>query len=100
LKNLPKVLSAAHSLSNPETLASLESLTAPNNAWAPLSHELLALSDLKKGDDTKAAQHYLKILKEPTTTQDEQTRAEMMLSQIDVPLSLLQEEVSKEEAPQ
>lgn len=100
LKNLPKVLSAAHNLDNPEALSSLESLTAPNNAWAPLSHELLGLTDLKKGDDAKAAEHYLKIVKESSATQDEQIRAEMMLSQIDIPPSLLQEETNKQEAPQ
>lgn len=100
LKNLPKILSAAHQLDNPEALSSLGSLTAPNNAWAPLSHELLGLAELKKGDEAKAAEHYLKILKEPSATQDEQVRAEMMLSQIDIPPSLLQEETSKQEAPQ
>lgn len=99
LGNLPKVLMASRALDNPEVVDSLESLTSPNNAWASLSLELLAFNDLKKGDPVKAAQHYIKILKEPYATSNEQFRAGLMLSQIDVPPYLLEEEVSKEAKP-
>ncbi len=92
LGNLPKILIVAHTPNNPEALASLESLTSPNNAWAPLSLELLAFNDLKKGDEVKAAQLYIKILKEPYSTSQEQLRASLMLSQLDVPPYLLEEE--------
>lgn len=95
LGNLPKILSASRSLNN-MALESLESLTAPNNAWAPLSLELLALADLKRGEDVKAAERYIRILKEPYTTSYEQVRAQMMLSQIDVPPHLLQEALKEE----
>jgi hypothetical protein len=90
LSNLAKILMAARSLNNPASLASIDPLTAPNNAWAPLSLELLAFSDLKRGDEAKAAERYLHILKEPHTTSDEQTRVGMMLSQIDIPASLIE----------
>ncbi len=99
LGNLPKILIASHNLDNSEALTSLESLTAPNNAWAPLSREILALADLKKGDDVKAATQYIKILKEPYSTSQEQWRASLMLSQIDVPSSLVEEEVEDEGQP-
>ncbi len=96
LKNLPKILMASRFPDNPAALASLESLTSPNNAWAPLSLELLAFSELKKGDQVKAAEQYIKILKEPYTTSNEQLRASLMLSQIDVPPYLLDEERKKD----
>jgi hypothetical protein len=99
LGNLPIILMASRDTHNPEVLASLESLSSPNNAWAPLSLELLAFNDLKKGDQVKAAQKYIKILKEPYTTSNEQFRASLMLSQIDVPSYLLEEEVKKEVKP-
>ena len=99
LSKLPKLLIAARSLDKPETLTPLEPLTAPNNAWSPLSLELLALADLKRGDSVGAARLYIKILKEPSLTSDEKLRAGMMLSQLDVPPALW-EEISKEEAQQ
>jgi hypothetical protein len=97
LSNLAKVLRASHALDNAEALVPIESLTAPNNAWAPLSLELLALNNLKKGDEAKAAEQYIKLLKEPSRTQDEQVRASMMLSQMDIPAYLLQDETNKAE---
>lgn len=97
--NLPKVLRGAREIGNSEAMLALEPLSAPHNAWAPLSLELLALADLKRGDDTEAAKRYLKILKESSITTSEQVRASLMLSQIDVPQFLLDEE-SKKEAQQ
>jgi hypothetical protein len=97
LSNLPKVLMAARALDNSAMLEPLESLTSPNNAWAPLSLELLALADLKKGEDVKAAQQYIRILKEPASTSAEQLRASLMLSQIDVPAALLEQEIQQED---
>lgn len=96
LSKLPKILNAARSLDKPEALAPLESLTAPGNAWAPLSLELLALADVKRGDSVGAAKQYIRLLKEETLTSDEKLRASMMLSQLDVPASVW-EEASKEE---
>lgn len=96
LSKLPKILSASRSLDKPETLAPLEPLTAPNNAWAPLSLELLALADVKRGDSVGAAKQYIRVLKEAYVTPDEKLRASMMFSQLDVPPSVW-EEVSKEE---
>jgi hypothetical protein len=92
LSKLPKILMAARSLDKPEILAALEPLTAPNNAWAPLALELLALRDLKRGDQVSAAKKYIKMLKEPSLTPDEKLRAGLMLSQLDVPPSLWEEE--------
>lgn len=90
LSNLPKLLSAAHSLDNPALLDDLETLSAPHNAWAPLALELLAVANLKKGDEAKAAENYIKALRESALTPDEKTRISMMLAQIDIPLSLLE----------
>lgn len=92
LSKLPKILMAARGLDKPENLSALEPLTAPNNAWAPLSLELLALAELKKGDSLGAAKLYMKMLKEPSLTPDEKLRAGMILSQLDVPPSLWEEE--------
>ena len=91
LNKLPKILMAARALDRPEVLTALEPLTAPHNAWAPLSLELLALADLKRGDSEKAAKLYIRILKEATLTSDEKMRAHMMLSQLDVSPSLWEE---------
>jgi len=90
---------ASHALDKPVTLITLESLTAPHNAWAPLSYELLALADLKRGDEVKAAERYIEMLKEPYITTNEQVRAGMMLSQIDVPPSFVEEKLKKEVQP-
>jgi hypothetical protein len=92
LGNLPKVLRAARELDNPSVLESLGSLTSPNNAWAPLSLELLALASLKKGDTVQAAEQYIRILKEPYSTPTEELRASLMLSQIDAPAFLFEQE--------
>jgi len=92
LSKLPKVLMAARSLDNPEVLASLEPLTAPNNAWAPLSLELLALAHIKKGNTVEAAKILIRMLKETSLTPEGKLRAGMMLSQLDVPPSLWEEE--------
>lgn len=100
LGNLPKVLSAARGMDKPDVLSSLESLTAPHNAWAPLALELLAFADLKKGDQVKAAENYIKILNESYATLNERSRAGLMLSQMDIPAHLLQGELDQEEAPQ
>lgn len=99
LSKLPKVLMAARSLDKPEILASLEPLTAPNNAWAPLSLELLALRDLKGGDQVSAAKKYIKMLKEASLTPDEKLRAGLMLSQLDIPPSLWEGENDQEVQP-
>jgi len=96
LSNLPKILIAGRSFNTSTGVAALEALSAPNNAWAPLSLELLALADLNKGDEVKAAEHYIRALKEPYLTSNEQIRVGMMLSQIDIPSSLL-ENLTKEE---
>ncbi len=89
LSNLPKILMAGRSF-DAASLAPLDALSAPNNAWAPLALELLALGELKKGEQTKAAEHYIRILKEPYLTSHEQVRVGMMLSQIDIPPFLLE----------
>ena len=99
LGNLSKVLMASHAVDKQDILATLESLTAPNNAWAPLSYELLALGDLKRGDDVKAAERYVEILKDSHTTTNEQIRAGMMLSQIDLPPSFMEEKLKEEVQP-
>jgi hypothetical protein len=98
LGNLPKLLKAARALGKPEAMAALEPLTAPHNAWAPLSLELLALASLQEGDEAKAARDYLRALQE-SSTPSEQVRIKMMLSQIDVPAYLLQENVKEETQP-
>lgn len=96
LNKLPKVLMAARALDKPDVLADLEPLTTPNNAWGPLSLELLALANLKKGDQVEAAKMYMKMLKMAFLTPDEKLRAGMMLSQLDVPPSLWEEVQGKE----
>jgi hypothetical protein len=88
LSSLTKVLIADRSF-NASTVAPLEALSAPNNAWAPLSLELLALADLQKGDEAGAAEQYIRALKQPYLTASEQRRIGMMLSQLDIPPSLL-----------
>jgi hypothetical protein len=90
LGNLPKILIASHSLHNPTTLSALHSLSAPHNAWAPLSLELLGLAALEKGDSSKAAEYYIRALKESFLTPEEQKRLSLMLAQLDVPASVLQ----------
>lgn len=94
--NLAKILLAERSLNSPTIVQELQPLTAPNNAWAPLSLELLALVDLKNGDGANAVEKYYRILKEPTRTADEEIRASLMLAQIDMPSSSLESEKTKE----
>lgn len=96
LSKLPKLLIAARSLDKPETLKTLEPLAAPNNAWAPLSLELMALEHLKQGDRVKAAKLYTQMLQETSLSPHEQLRAEMMLAQLDVPSSLTEEKGATE----
>lgn len=95
LSKLPKLLMAARALDKSEVLVSLEPLTAPNNAWAPLALELLALANIKKGDQVEAAKIYINMLKSTSLTQDEKARAEMMLTQLDVPPSLWEKEIQE-----
>lgn len=89
LGKLVKLLAALHDMNASKSSYELESLSAPNQAWAPLSLELLALEDLKKGDSVKAAQNYLRMLEERGSTFAEQSRAKLMLTQIDMPLDQL-----------
>jgi hypothetical protein len=96
LGNLPKILLAARELNSRAALGDIQSLAAPNNAWAPLAHELLGFADLKKGDEVAAAKNFVVILKEPYASQHEQVRASLMLTQIEVPASLLETEEKKE----
>ncbi|EKE10055.1 MAG: hypothetical protein ACD_16C00082G0018 [uncultured bacterium] len=93
LGNLTKVLGAARTLSS---LTALQPLTAPNNAWAPLSYELLGLEKLRQGDEVAAAKDFLAILEESYASPYEQVRASMMLSQIDVPASFFEKNEKKE----
>lgn len=97
LSTLPKILDAARNVNDPKLLEKISPLTTPGNAWAPLALELMALADLKKGDQVAAAQKYIRILEEPSATGDEQIRAQMMLSQLHVPASLVVEDEKKEE---
>ncbi len=97
LGNLPKVILAAREVDHSGELGAIESLTAPRNAWAPLSLEVLALANLKKGDQVKAAENYARILKEKTSTLQEIMRATLMLSQLVVPAHLLEEMYKEEE---
>lgn len=97
LGKLPKILNAARALNKSEGIGSIEALTAPNNAWAPLSLELFALENIKKGDSLGAAKFYIRILKEPSITPNEKLRASLMLSQLEVPSSMW-EEVQRQEA--
>lgn len=99
LSKLPKILNASRVLDKSESIASIEPLTAPNNAWAPLSLELLALENVKKGNTIEAAKLYIRVLKEASVTHDEKLRASMMLSQLDVPPSVW-EEVQGQEGQQ
>lgn len=96
LSKLPKILNASRVLDKSESIASIEPLTAPNNAWAPLSLELLALEHVKKGNTIEAAKLYIRVLKEASVTHDEKLRASMMLSQLDVPPSLWEEAQGQE----
>lgn len=97
--NLAKVLKTTHELGNPEAIMQVQTLTAPQNAWAPLSLELTAFAELNTGDEAKAAENFLKIMKEPGTTRNENMRTIIMLSQIDIPSFLLEKE-NENEAPQ
>lgn len=96
LGNLPKVLLAARELGDKSALIAIQPLAAPNNAWAPLAHELLGFADLKRGDEVAAGKNFVAILKEPYASQHEQVRASLMLTQIEVPASLLETEEKKE----
>lgn len=96
LGNLPKVLLAARELESKAAITVIQSLAAPNNAWAPLAHELLGFADLKRGDEVAAGKNFVAILKEPYASQHEQVRASLMLTQIEVPASLLETEEKKE----
>ena len=96
LGNLPKILLAARELNSRAALEDIQSLAAPNNAWAPLAHELLGFAALKKGDEVAAGKNFVAILKEPYASQHEQVRARLMLTQIEVPASLLESEEMKE----
>jgi len=97
LSNLARILSALRTPMEPAVVASLESLSAPNNPWRALALELLALGDVKRGDDMKAAEKYLHLFKQPSLTLEERTRAGMMLSQIDIPPSLFEKLLEGEE---
>ena|SRR3990167_10572334 len=90
LGNLSKIFMASHSLDNPKVLPILNSLSAPYNAWAPLSLELLGLAALEKGESSKAAEYYMRALKESFLTPEEQKRLSLMLAQFDTPTSALQ----------
>jgi hypothetical protein len=96
LSKLPKILMAARALDNTTALAAIEPLSA-SKAWAPLSLELLALANLKRGNEVEAAKLYIKMLKRPSLSPDEKARAEMMLSQLDVPASLWESETESED---
>jgi len=76
LANLGKVLLTERNLTATEEL---EPLTAPNNAWAPLARELLALAALKKGETAVALKHFIAIVEEPSATPSERLRARMMV---------------------
>ncbi len=95
LGNLPKVLLAARELDNEAALEAIQSLTAPNNAWAPLSYELLGFANLKKGDEVLAAKNFISILKEPYASDHEKVRASFMLTQIEVPDAMFEQEERK-----
>lgn len=95
LSKLPKLLMAARALNNTTALMAIEPLSA-SKAWAPLSLELLALANLKRGNEIEAAKLYIQILKRSSITSDEKARAEMMLSQLDVPSSLWEAETESE----
>lgn len=99
MSKLPKILEAARALQTSENLSFLEPLAAPNNAWAPLSLELLALGNVKKGDSLKAAELYIQLLKEAHLTPDETLRATLMLSQLEVP-PVLWESLQNQESQQ
>lgn len=90
--NLPKVLRAARELDNGAALEAIRPLTAPNNAWAPLSYELLGGANLQKGDEIAAAKNFIAILKEPYASDYEKMRASLMLTQTEVPEAMLQQE--------
>ncbi|MDI9637210.1 tetratricopeptide repeat protein [Kamptonema cortianum] len=92
LGNLPKVLLAAREFDNRAALEAIQPLTAPNNAWAPLSHELLGFASLQKGDEVIAAKSFIAILKEPYASDYERMRASLMLTQIEVPDAVLEQE--------
>lgn len=92
---LPKVLSAVRSLDHASSLEAIQSLTAPNNAWAPFSYELLGFLELKRGDEVAAAKDFVAILNEPSASMSQQIRASMMLSQIDVPDSFFEQKKEK-----
>ena len=92
LGNLPKVLLAARELDSGAALEAIRPLTAPNNAWAPLSYELLGAANLQKGDETAAAKNFIAILKEPYASDYEKMRASLMLTQTEVPEAMLEQE--------
>jgi hypothetical protein len=96
LSNLPKILMAARPSANSTAFAAIESLAAPNNAWAPLALALLALEKLKHGESVKAAEDYFRILEQPFVTIPEQIRASLMLSQVDVPFFVQEEHDEKD----
>ncbi|MBY0272983.1 MAG: tetratricopeptide repeat protein [Alphaproteobacteria bacterium] len=93
--NLPKVLLAAREFDNRAALEAIQPLTAPNNAWASLSYELLGFANLKKGDEIAAAKNFIAILKEPYASDSERMRASLMLTQIEVPDAMFEQEERK-----
>ena len=90
LGKLSQILMVSRSFNTPNAFSILSSLSAPHNAWAPLSLELLGLVALEKGDSVKAADYYVSALKESLLTPEEQKRLRLMLAQLDIPDSVLQ----------
>ena len=81
--NLSKVLLATRNLDDAEALSALEALTAPQNAWAPLSREVLALAHLKKGEIAEATKQFRAIIADTQATPSERLRSQMMLVTLD-----------------
>ncbi len=82
LGNLAKVLLAMRSLDDPATLAALEPLTAPQNAWNPLALELMASINLKAGKSDVAAKQFVQIIDNHFATMNAQMRARMMMAKL------------------
>jgi hypothetical protein len=75
------VLSARYTMDKGDpqtTIAKLQPLTVPTNAWHGLALELIALAELKSGDQTKAQKSFDLLGKDATVPQAVRQRAAAM----------------------
>lgn len=79
LANLYYVLSTLQTGEPADLLKRLEPLAAAGSPWRYSAQELMALVELRKGDEAKAREHYTKLADDPKTPAGARARAAEML---------------------